>query len=160
MNTTVLFFSGKCWYGTPLRWRHLFLVQSLAKSHTSHQSLEYRRVASSNMSCLEPHPGSYRLLMKGIFDALCTVPLWQKVFFEIINMCQYLPLYGNCTIVRFYNRKKTDVLSLSVGILELFFWGNDDGEGQKVWRTRKKLWTKKYYILTRKGVNRCGLDSI
>ena len=28
-----------------------------------------RRGASSNTSYLEPHPGFYRLLMKGIFDA-------------------------------------------------------------------------------------------
>ena len=62
----------------------------------------------------------------------------------ILNyMCQYSPLYTNCTIVRFYDRKKTNVLGLSVGILELFFWGNDDGEGQKLWRTRKKTMNKK-----------------
>ena len=29
----------------------------------------YRRVTSSNTPRLEPHPGFYRLLMKGIFDA-------------------------------------------------------------------------------------------
>ena len=28
----------------------------------------YRKVPSSNMSCLEAHPGFFRLLMKGIFD--------------------------------------------------------------------------------------------
>ena len=28
----------------------------------------YRKVASSNMSCLEAHAGFFRLLMKGIFD--------------------------------------------------------------------------------------------
>ena len=29
----------------------------------------YHKDGSSNMSCLEPHPGFYRLLMKVIFDA-------------------------------------------------------------------------------------------
>ena len=31
----------------------------------------YRRVVSSNTSCLEPHPGFYRLLMKGISFLYC-----------------------------------------------------------------------------------------
>ena len=30
--------------------------------------LMYLKVVCSNTSCLEPHPGFYRLLMKGIFD--------------------------------------------------------------------------------------------
>ena len=30
--------------------------------------LDYRKVASSNMSCLEAHAGFFRLLMKWIFD--------------------------------------------------------------------------------------------
>ena len=29
----------------------------------------YRKVASSNTSCLEAHVGFFRLLMKGIFDS-------------------------------------------------------------------------------------------
>ena len=42
---------------------------------------KYCRVASSNTSHLEPHPG---LLMKGIFDDyLCTVTFWQIIFFEL-----------------------------------------------------------------------------
>ena len=31
---------------------------------------KYRKVASSNLSCLEAHAGSFRLLIKGIFDPL------------------------------------------------------------------------------------------
>jgi hypothetical protein len=34
--------------------------------------IKYCRVTSSNASCLEPHPGFYRVLIKGIFDA-CVV---------------------------------------------------------------------------------------
>ena len=30
--------------------------------------LKYRKVASSNTSCLEAHAGFFRLLMKGIFE--------------------------------------------------------------------------------------------
>ena len=33
------------------------------------QETTYLRVASSNMSHLEPHPGFYRLFMKGIYNA-------------------------------------------------------------------------------------------
>ena len=42
---------------------------------------KYRKVASSNTSCLEAHASFFRLLMKGIFYpyVLCTVPLG---FFE------------------------------------------------------------------------------
>ena len=32
-------------------------------------SLDYRKVANSNTSCLEPCAGFYRFLIKGIFDA-------------------------------------------------------------------------------------------
>ena len=32
------------------------------------QIKHYRKVASSNTSCLEAHTGLFRLLMKGIFD--------------------------------------------------------------------------------------------
>ena len=46
----------------------------------------YRKVASSNMSCLEAHAGFFRLFMKGIFDPLCTVSFWQKVDFLISNV--------------------------------------------------------------------------
>ena len=35
----------------------------------STQKWNYRKVAGTNTSCLEPHPGFFRLLMKGIFDA-------------------------------------------------------------------------------------------
>ena len=38
---------------------------------------------SSNTSCLEPHPGFYRLLMKGIFDAY--VPFGKKLIFELVT---------------------------------------------------------------------------
>ena len=33
----------------------------------------YRKVASSNMSCLEAHAGFFRLLMKGIFELFLLV---------------------------------------------------------------------------------------
>ena len=43
----------------------------------------YRRVMSSNISHLEPHPGFYRLLMKGVFDAY--VPFGEKFIFELLT---------------------------------------------------------------------------
>ena len=44
----------------------------------------YRKVASSNTSRLEPHPGFYRLLMKGIFDAYVLWSFDKKMFFELV----------------------------------------------------------------------------
>ena len=52
----------------------------------------YRKVASSNTSCLEAHAGFFKLLMKGSFSSLCTVTFWQKVDFLISNACYYLRL--------------------------------------------------------------------
>ena len=45
----------------------------------------YRKVASSNTSCLEAQAGFFRLLMKGIFGPY-VVTFWQKVDFQISNM--------------------------------------------------------------------------
>ena len=45
----------------------------------------YRIVATSNTSCFEPHPGFYRLLMKGIFDAYVLWPLEKIIFFEFVT---------------------------------------------------------------------------
>ena len=42
---------------------------------------KYHIVASSNTSHLKAHPSIFRLLMKGIFDALCTVTFQQLFFF-------------------------------------------------------------------------------
>ena len=39
----------------------------------------YRRVASSNSSCLEAHAGFFRLLMKGIFDPYVLWPFDKKL---------------------------------------------------------------------------------
>ena len=50
------------------------------------QTSKYRKVMSSNTSHLEAHVGFFRLLMKGIFDPLCTVSFWQKVDFLISNV--------------------------------------------------------------------------
>ena len=47
--------------------------------------LTYLRVASSNTSGLEPRPGLYRLLMKGIFDAYALWPFDKKIFFELVT---------------------------------------------------------------------------
>ena len=44
----------------------------------------YRKVASSNMSCLEAHAGFFKLLMKVIFDPY-VLTFWQKVEFLISN---------------------------------------------------------------------------
>ena len=43
---------------------HDYFMQYLVKT--------YRKVASSNTSCLEAHAGFFRLLMKGIFDLYVT----------------------------------------------------------------------------------------
>ena len=47
--------------------------------------LTYRRVASSNMSGLEPHPGFHRLFMKGILKAYVPWLFDKKIFFESIT---------------------------------------------------------------------------
>ena len=39
-----------------------------AYQFNSYFSFEYRKVTSSNTSCLEAYAGFFRLLMKGIFD--------------------------------------------------------------------------------------------
>ena len=36
------------------------------------------------MSCLEPHPGFYRLLLKGIFDVYELSPFDKKFIFELV----------------------------------------------------------------------------
>ena len=46
-------------------------------------NFEYHKLTSSNMSCLEPHPDFYKLLMKGIFYAyVLHMTFWQKMCFE------------------------------------------------------------------------------
>ena len=45
----------------------------------------YRKVASSNTSCLEAHAGISRLLMKGIFDAYVLLPFDKKNIFELVT---------------------------------------------------------------------------
>ena len=42
-------------------------------------------VASSNTSHLAPHPGFYRLLMKGIFDAYVLLSFGKKFIFELVT---------------------------------------------------------------------------
>ena len=52
----------------------------------------YRRVASSNLSRLEPHPGFYRLLMKGNFDNYLLWPFDKKIIFGLVtgvNTCAF-----------------------------------------------------------------------
>ena len=39
----------------------------------------YRKIASSNMSCLEAHLGLFSLLMKGIFGAYVLIPFDKKL---------------------------------------------------------------------------------
>ena len=41
----------------------------------------YRKVTSSNTSCLEAHAGLFRLLMKGIFDPYVLGPYDKKLIF-------------------------------------------------------------------------------
>ena len=48
---------------------------------------EYRKVASSNTSRLEPHAGYFRFLMKGIFDPYVLWPFDKKVDLLITNAC-------------------------------------------------------------------------
>ena len=67
-------------------------------NHTSHQSLEYRRVASSNMSCLETHPG------------LCTVTFWQKNIFEFVTCISTCDFTVNALILGFFKTFGRDVL--------------------------------------------------
>ena len=54
---------------------YLFYCTLHLKDGQNQNATAYRKVASSNKSRIEPHPGFFRLLMKGIFDA------WQKVYF-------------------------------------------------------------------------------
>ena len=52
---------------------------------TSIETVDYYKISSSNMSCLEAHEGFFRLLMKGIFEPYDTVIFWHKVDFLISN---------------------------------------------------------------------------
>ena len=45
----------------------------------------YRKVASYNMSRLEPHSSFYRLLMKGIFDDYVLCLFGKKLIFELLK---------------------------------------------------------------------------
>ena len=71
-----------------LNWRHLSPLKCQAQNwHDMYVlilidsfPIIYRKVASSNTSRLEPHPGFYRLLMKGIFDAYVLWPFWKQIF--------------------------------------------------------------------------------
>ena len=48
---------------------NLTLAAHCSLMHFGHiHPVNYHKVASSNMSCLEAHAGFFRLLMKGIFD--------------------------------------------------------------------------------------------
>ena len=40
---------------------------------------KYRKVASSNMACLEAHAGFFKMLMKGIFDPGVLWPFDKKL---------------------------------------------------------------------------------
>ena len=40
------------------------------------------------MSCLEPHPGFYRLSMKIIFDAYVLWPFGKKFIFELVTLAK------------------------------------------------------------------------
>ena len=46
--------------------------------------MNYRKVASSNMSRLEEHAAIYRLLIKGIFDAYVLWLFDKKLIFELV----------------------------------------------------------------------------
>ena len=46
--------------------KHQIIVQECQQEICEFSN--YRKVASSNTSCLEAHAGFFRLLMKGIFD--------------------------------------------------------------------------------------------
>ena len=50
-----------------MRPNHDFIVDEHL-GHELNARQNYRKVASSNRSCLEAHAGIFRLLMKGIFD--------------------------------------------------------------------------------------------
>ena len=63
------------------------------------------RVASSNMSHFEPHPGFYRLLMKGIFDAYHIQS--RKDLFEISPCAK--PFSENLFFFYFVERSKDSV---------------------------------------------------
>ena len=49
------------------------------------QALIYRKVASSNTSCLEAHAGFFRLLMKGIFNPYVLWPFDRKLIFKLVT---------------------------------------------------------------------------
>ena len=66
---------------------------------------EYRRVAFSNTPRLEPHPGVYRLLMKGIFDAYVLGPFDKKFIFELVTQVR-----SRDYMVLLWNSKLADVI--------------------------------------------------
>ena len=45
----------------------------------------YRKVVSSNTSCLEAHADFFRLLMKGIFDPYVLQPFDEKYIFKLLT---------------------------------------------------------------------------
>ena len=47
---------------------HSYIIIFIIIGFGSQPSLAYRKVESSNTSCLEAHAGFFKLLMKGIFD--------------------------------------------------------------------------------------------
>ena len=68
--------------GENITFEKVFILK--AKNGTGYSLSEYyfvtRKVTSFLQSCLEPHPGFYRLLIKEIFDAY-VLGFWQKVYF-------------------------------------------------------------------------------
>ena len=59
------------------------LIRHFGQHNCFHECLmiDYRKVASSNTSCLEPHPGFFILLMKGKFDGYVLGPFGKKFIF-------------------------------------------------------------------------------
>ena len=50
------------------KWHHSTLPCNMGKKYKLCSKTVYRKVASSNMYCLEAHAGFFRLLIKGILD--------------------------------------------------------------------------------------------
>ena len=77
--------------------------------HTMHHTgqkvfkvaIEYRKVASSNTSCLEAHAGFFRLQMKGIFDPYVRLNEWDSSKFYSIKPKLYIGLIDFCVFTFF-----------------------------------------------------------
>ena len=96
------------------------LAQGIAVSHLT---FEYRKIASSNISCIEAH---FRLLMNGIFGPFV---MWQKVAFLLVtcmrirdHMVLYKAVKGQTFHWTLHCTEKIRVKSKRITLKSLMSW--------------------------------------